>query len=104
MNLSEILQSKEVQRFSGSDAELFKFVKKLAHENVGHGISPEYWATRFEFGGLINQSNIGCVVKNAKYHRGAFAKRKMLNGCKIYWAKRHAAEAMRKKLEGENNG
>lgn len=92
MSLNEILQLKEVQRFSGSNAQLFAYVKKLAKENVGHGISVEYFATRFEFGGTINQSNIGALVKNAKYHRGAFAKKHMQIGLKIYWAKKKIAK------------
>ena len=88
MGLTEILQSTEVQRFSGSDRELFNKVKALAKANVGHGISKEYYATRFEFGGTINSSNIGKLVVSAKYHRGAFSKKHMHAGLKKYWAKK----------------
>lgn len=88
--LNEILKSVSVQRFSGSNKQLFEYVKKLAYENVGHGISAEYYATRFEFGGMINPSNIGGLVKAAKYNRGCFSRSHMRTGLKIYWAKKKA--------------
>lgn len=98
-SLNEILKSTKVQRFSGSNQKLFEYVQKLAKENVGHGISAEYYATHFEFGGLINPSNIGAIVKNAKYNRGAFAKQHMQLGLKIYWAKKKAEKAIRAEVE-----
>lgn len=64
MNLKEILKLKEVRKFSGSNKVLLKLVKQLAKENVGHGISKEYYETRFETG-TINANNIDVLIKNA---------------------------------------
>lgn len=92
MSLTEILNLPEVQRFSGSNSQLFEFVKKLAKANVGHGISEEYYKTRFEFG-YINSSNIGGMLLGAKYHKGSFGKARMAKGLKAYWTRRKLKES-----------
>lgn len=99
MNLKEILRMKEVQHFSGSNKQLFNYVKKLVKMNVGHGISAEYYATRFEFECSINPNNIGTLVKSAKFNKGCFSKYRMNLGLKAYQSKQKIEKQLKLDIE-----
>ena len=46
-SLRQILCSKKVQKFTGSNDALYRMVVAEAEKNVGHGISAEYFNSRF---------------------------------------------------------
>lgn len=93
MGYIDVLRSSTIQGFTGTDAELFKAVKAAAKEQVGHGISKEYYNKQFGFKGVATAKSIRAAVRNAKYGKGGFSKANMQKGLKVYWAKKAAEKA-----------
>lgn len=90
MGYIDILRSPAIQGFNGTDAQLFSAVKKAAQEQVGHGISKEYYNKQFGYKGLASAKTIRAAVRNAKYMTGGFSKANMTRGLHVYWAKKKA--------------
>ena len=96
-SLRSILVSKEIQHFTGSNAQLYRKVVSLAKEQVGHGISAEYFNSRFGLHGTITPDMLKQMVKAAPFWKGCFSKKNMNLGLKHYQQR----QALLKKQKAE---
>lgn len=83
-SLRQILCSKKVQKFTGSNDALYRMVVAEAEKNVGHGISAEYFNSRFGIAGSITPDMLKKMVKSAPFWAGCFSKKNMDLGLQHY--------------------
>ena len=83
-SLRDILVSPKIQKFNGSDEALYDKVVAMAEQNVGHGISAEYFNSRFGLTGTITPVMLRKMVKSAPYWKGCFSKGDMALGLRHY--------------------
>ncbi len=95
MNCREILQNYGPIYSHLSDKQLFDKISDLAYKQIGHGVSHEYWKSRYGRRGLINATNIRQHINDAVHETGAYSDAAMAAGLKRYRARKQAeAEAL----------
>lgn len=97
MSLRSILVSPEIQNFTGTNSQLYRKVVGLAKAQVGHGISAEYFNSRFGVDGTISPEMLKNMVKAAPFWKGCFNKKKMALGLKHF----RQRKALAKKQQAE---
>ena len=70
MNCREILQAYGPIYSYLADKQLFDKIADLAYRQIGHGVSHEYWKSRYGRRGLINASNIRQHINDAVHETG----------------------------------
>ena len=98
-SLRDILVSPKIQKFKGSDEALYNKVVAMAEQNVGHGISAEYFNSRFGLTGTITPEMLRKMVKSAPFWAGCFSKKNMDLGLQHY--RQRQALLKRQKAEKE---
>lgn len=95
MNCREILQTYGPIYSYLADKQLFDKIADLAYRQIGHGVSHEYWKTRYGRRGTINASNIRQHINDAVHETGAYSDATMIAGLKRYRVRKRAeAEAL----------
>ena len=90
MNCREILQTYGPIYSHLADKQLFDKIADLAYRQIGHGVSREYWKTRYGRRGTINASNIRRHISEAVHETGAYSDAAMIAGLKRYRARKRA--------------
>ena len=95
MNCREILQIYGPIYSYLADERLFDKIADLVYRQIGHGVSHEYWKSRYGRRGTINASNIRRHISEAVHETGAYSDVAMIAGLKRYRARKRAeAEAL----------
>ena len=90
MNCREILQTYGPIYSYLADKQLFDKIADLAYSQIGHGVSHEYWKTRYGRRGTITASNIRSHISQAVHETGAYSDAAMIAGLKRYRARKRA--------------
>lgn len=95
MNCREILQTYDPIYSYLADKQLFDKIADLVYRQIGHGVSHEYWKSRYGRRDTINAPNIRKHISEAVHETGAYSDAAMIAGLKRYRARKHTeAEAL----------